>query len=183
MADNWTSDINGVEDEDEALRIAIAMSLGQDPANADRKKADKTDAIDLTQDESSSSCTPGQSATLSPNEPSMTTAGASTSSFSALGIDRKKMEEERLARLKKRKAQELGDVDSVLPRQRQKVESKVVSAPTSTLLDSTPPLRKIQAADTQSAPRVAAASESNPIAPLPSRCCEEDLGLRSSTAG
>ncbi|POS74731.1 ubiquitin interaction domain-containing protein [Diaporthe helianthi] len=91
-------ELNGCDDEDEALRRAIAMSLGEsmsatapttdDDAHGSANINDKGLGLGHAQDE------------------------ADTQSFSAggslalgmLGIERKKMEEERLARLKKRKA-------------------------------------------------------------------------------
>ncbi len=122
MAENRALELNGGDDEDEALRIAIAMSLGQDPTQAEQERPG---AIDLTGDESP----PTRSAsTLSPIpdvqpgrqdvRPPPPVSGPS--SFSALGIDRKKMEEDRLARLKKRKAQELGETEASEQSQRQK---------------------------------------------------------------
>ena len=48
MADHWAAGINGDEDEDEALRIAIAMSLGQDPEQT-RRGRDDGEVIDLTE--------------------------------------------------------------------------------------------------------------------------------------
>ncbi|KAK0623083.1 tyrosyl-DNA phosphodiesterase-domain-containing protein [Immersiella caudata] len=113
MAENWAADINGDEGEDEALRIAIALSLGQDPTSA---------SIDLTQDEP----TPEKTPEPARNEV-LASAPAPMSSLSALGLDRKKMEEERLARANKRKAAELDSTaaETVRPQQRQKMSEHV----------------------------------------------------------
>ncbi len=120
MAENWALELNGEEDEDEALRIAIAMSLGQDPAQAEQERPGP---IDLTRDESPPTLS---ASTLSPIPPDAQPGqkdvrpAPGPSSLSALGMDRKKMEEDRLARLKKRKAQELGDTEASEQSQRQK---------------------------------------------------------------
>jgi hypothetical protein len=50
MADNRAREINGADDEDEALRIAIAMSLGLEPQKKETPKK-RPDTIDLTQDD------------------------------------------------------------------------------------------------------------------------------------
>lgn len=90
MASNRAAEFNGGDDEEEALRQAIAMSLGNEgPVPA----KDTKDTKDSRQSPA----------------PSGTTSLPATS-MSALGIDRKKMEEERLARLKKRKAETNLDV-------------------------------------------------------------------------
>ncbi|OIW33323.1 hypothetical protein CONLIGDRAFT_169827 [Coniochaeta ligniaria NRRL 30616] len=142
MADRWAHEFNGEDDEDEALRLAIAMSLGKEPAKKETPKkqpvmVDLTqNEIDLTQDDietASEASSPGlpsvqaqaaekvkpvvqkTEAIGQKNEPSMggeqSSAGpasvsepAPVSSLSALGLDRAKMEEERLARIRKRKA-------------------------------------------------------------------------------
>lgn len=113
MADNLASDINGV-DEDEALRMAIALSLGQDPNK-------QGDTIDLTQDEEGSEGVESSSQSQRPAAPEIEKPAHPTSSLSALGLDRKKMEGERLARLNKRKAtSELEEVSQPRPFQRPK---------------------------------------------------------------
>lgn len=95
MASNWALELNGVEDEDAALRQAIAMSLGEavvdQPNGGGASKHNATAIIQEAELESEPA----------PTEPT------TTNSMSALGLDRKKMEEERLARLKKRKAQSI----------------------------------------------------------------------------
>ncbi|KAB5570054.1 tyrosyl-DNA phosphodiesterase-domain-containing protein [Coniochaeta sp. 2T2.1] len=147
MADRWAEEFNGDSDDDEALRMAIAMSLGEEPpANPKKKPAvtvdltqdDGDEKIDLTREEdietASEASSPGfmgvdamqpaeekpagakrengdrksepkkeeQPSTAATREPA-----APASSLSALlGLDRAKMEEERLARVRKRKAAE-----------------------------------------------------------------------------
>ncbi|KAB5558681.1 tyrosyl-DNA phosphodiesterase-domain-containing protein [Coniochaeta sp. 2T2.1] len=151
MADRWAEEFNGDSDDDEALRMAIAMSLGEEPPAKPKKK--KPITVDLTQDDgdgervdltreedietASEASSPGlmgvdavqpaeekpagasgengdrksepkkeeeQSSTAATSEPA-----APASSLSALlGLDRAKMEEERLARVRKRKAAEEG---------------------------------------------------------------------------
>jgi hypothetical protein len=81
-------ELNGCDDEDEALRRAIAMSLGESatataPTTDDNKGLGQGHAQDKVDAHSSS---------------------AGGLAMGMLGIDRRKMEEERLARLKKRKA-------------------------------------------------------------------------------
>lgn len=87
MASNRFAELNGGDDEEEALRQAIAMSLG--------------DSINVNEDSAPSTDT---KTTRSSPGPSGRTSSSATSMF-ALGLDRRKMEEERLARLKKRKAE------------------------------------------------------------------------------
>lgn len=79
MASNRAAEFNGGDDEEEALRQAIAMSLGDEVT----VPAKDTKHI----------------------QPSSGGNSLPATSLSALGIDRRKMEEERLARLKKRKAE------------------------------------------------------------------------------
>ncbi|KAK2605267.1 hypothetical protein N8I77_008116 [Diaporthe amygdali] len=86
-------EINGCDDEDEALRRAIAMSLGEDATTTTTDddapgSANKTHE-GLGQDHA---------------QDKADTHSSSAGGMSMLGIDRKAMEEERLARLKKRKA-------------------------------------------------------------------------------
>lgn len=89
MATNWT-ELNGDDDDDAALRRAIALSLSQDTA--------------IT--------APGSSDAAPPGTLPSTAESAAPSSMSSLGLDRKKMEEERLARSKKRKAEETSILDA-----------------------------------------------------------------------
>ncbi|ROW12109.1 hypothetical protein VMCG_00047 [Cytospora schulzeri] len=87
MESNRAAEFNGGDDEEEALRQAIAMSLGDEGSGPAKDNKDTKDTKD-----SPSSPGPSKGTSLP------------TTSMSALGIDRRKMEEERLARLKKRKA-------------------------------------------------------------------------------
>ena len=127
MAENQVVEVNGSDDEDEALRIAIALSLGQDPQ--------AIAAINLTQDGGSETASDNDdddelasAPKASPVKSAVSAAAAAPStpavisSLSALGLDRKKMEEERLARANKRKA---ADNDAPRPQQRQKLGGDV----------------------------------------------------------
>lgn len=87
MATNW-DELNGGDDDDVALRRAIAMSLGEDLPE------EGGDPSDVDRSESASQV----------SEIPVTAAMPATNSMAALGLDRKKMEEERLARSRKRKA-------------------------------------------------------------------------------
>lgn len=135
MADPRVDEVDDFEDDE--IRQAIALSLGCDPQEWRRKNVRRV--IDLTEDADSSGQGGGggdpkddgdddlvivHHGNASRAEPvSQQTAAAtteertapSTSLFSALGMDRKKMEEERLARLHKRKASQVdvGDGDDV----------------------------------------------------------------------
>ncbi|KAG8161829.1 hypothetical protein KVR01_008816 [Diaporthe batatas] len=90
-------ELNGCDDEDEALRRAIAMSLGEsttatapttdDDAQGSANNVDKARSQGHAQDEANTHA-----------------SSAGGLAMGMLGIDRKKMEEERLARLNKRKA-------------------------------------------------------------------------------
>ncbi|KAK3357465.1 tyrosyl-DNA phosphodiesterase-domain-containing protein [Lasiosphaeria hispida] len=130
MAENQVVEINGGDvDEDEALRIAIALSLGEDPTKPNKAHGD---AFDPDQDDTASDSSE-LFVTSAPEPAPPPPPAPSSSSFSALGLDRKKMEQERLARLSKRKASELGpsaasDSDSRLT-QRQKTGGSGVSLP------------------------------------------------------
>lgn len=99
MASNWALELNGDEDEDAALRRAIAMSLGE--------------AVDSQPHGGSSSQQEnGVTTRIREPEPEPVPAPApapAPSSMSALGLDRKRMEEERLARLRKRKAESISN--------------------------------------------------------------------------
>ncbi len=143
MADNmnWAADINGDEDDDEALRIAIAMSLGRDPGEREERPSAKARVVDLTQDSDDDSttdsgddivevgCGAGPSKPdANSNNPSAPLPPAETSTLSALGLDRKKMEEERLARLSKRKAAQLGEDVQPAPRPTQRLKTESAAA-------------------------------------------------------
>lgn len=126
MASNW-ADINGVGDEDAALRRAIAMSLGEDVPGEELPTEDASSSSPIDEEEALRQAiamslgedlhgTPAQD-TAKP--PAAETVGGPSqppaSSLSALGLDRKKMEEERLARTRKRKADESAENDIRLP--------------------------------------------------------------------
>lgn len=87
MTTNWT-ELNGGDDDDAALRRAIAMSLGE-----------------MLPDEGVSGPSddgrPGNGSQF--GSPPVKAAILATSSMAAMGLDRKKMEDERLARSRKRK--------------------------------------------------------------------------------
>ncbi|KAI2630613.1 phospholipase D/nuclease [Hypoxylon sp. NC1633] len=122
-------------DEDAALRYAIALSL-QEGDNALPKKP-----IELSSDEDEDNLDKGPTyppiskdlTILSKTEPPKNapreeaplvadqSASTPSSGFAALGIDRKKMEEERLARLRKRKSPD-SEQDSQERRQRPKLD-------------------------------------------------------------
>jgi len=168
MADNWAAEINGDEDDEEALRIAIAMSLGQDPGEREEGSRVGGGVIDLTKDDDDGSTTDsgdgdgddddgevevvegsgvgrGSNHANRPNPAPPEPAPAPA--LSAFGLDRKKMEEERLARLSKRKVAQVEDVPPPSrPAQRPRIEEvpmkkqKTVAARPgpSTLAASTP---------------------------------------------
>lgn len=128
MADPRADEIEDSED-DEEMRQAIALSLGCDPQEWRRRNVRKV--IDLTEDGGSSGqgggggdpkddgdddlviIDRGNAIRAKPVPQQETGAAAegrtapSTSFFSVLGMDRKKMEEERLARLHKRKVSQV----------------------------------------------------------------------------
>lgn len=87
MATNW-DELNGGDDDDVALRRAIAMSLGQDLPEEGGGPSD----VDRSENASQAGKVP------------VTAAMSATNSMAAMGLDRKRMEEERLARSRKRKA-------------------------------------------------------------------------------
>ncbi|KAK0748634.1 hypothetical protein B0T21DRAFT_278159 [Apiosordaria backusii] len=119
-------DLSGSDTEDEDLRIAIALSLGQDPGHRRPKQQAQHETIDLTLDDESPAAGTDPRESRPTNEsnddkprpsPVVISISMPTSShpdpvpkqpslatgLSALGLDRKKMEEERLARLAQRK--------------------------------------------------------------------------------
>ncbi len=131
MADNRASELNGGDDDDEALRLAIALSLSQDPSQG----TDSTDLIDLTQDDNldESALASVEVPSKKPGDLEPAPPAASATGLSLLGLDRKKMEEERLARLKKRKAQEIDGAEDSAPRQRPRTNDDARLLPVSTL--------------------------------------------------
>ncbi|KAL0473686.1 tyrosyl-DNA phosphodiesterase [Neurospora intermedia] len=130
---------NDAEDisDDEALRVAIALSLGQDPFKP--QAGGKSSAtIDLTQDDEDDdgslskstiqSKPAAQDTKLSQPSKQASTISAQAHSISALfGLDRKKMEEERLARLKNKRpassALESPSPTTARPHQRSKMST------------------------------------------------------------
>jgi len=140
MAERWAEEFNGDDDEDEALRLAIAMSLGKDSEKKFTPKKQPV-LVDLTQDDieaASEASSPGlqvvgevkpavpkmepivQNLTnddkkndprddqkLPSAEPASALAPGSNG-LSLLGLDRAKMERERLARIQKRMSAEEG---------------------------------------------------------------------------
>lgn len=144
MADNWANDVNGEVDEEEALRIAIAMSLGKEPepSSASRSRRKEKRVIDLTREDDEAvgdsrkggfgneddfvALDHGGDRHFGPQQKGGTaTAQQATpaSAFSALGLDRKKMEEERLARLGKRKAAQVEDEGQLSTRPAQRLRT------------------------------------------------------------
>ncbi|KAL2201350.1 tyrosyl-DNA phosphodiesterase-domain-containing protein [Corynascus similis CBS 632.67] len=144
MADNWANDVNGEVDEEEALRIAIAMSLGKEPepSSASRSRRKEKRVIDLTREDDEAvgdsrkggfgneddfvALDHGGDRHFGPQQKVGTaTAQQATpaSAFSALGLDRKKMEEERLARLGKRKAAQVEDEGQLSTRPAQRLRT------------------------------------------------------------
>lgn len=87
-------ELNGCDDEDEALRRAIAMSLGESAT------APTTDDVPGSANQVDKGLGQGHAQ----DEARTHSSSAGGLAMGMLGIDRKKMEEERLARLKKRKA-------------------------------------------------------------------------------
>ncbi|KAL8303793.1 hypothetical protein RB597_004822 [Gaeumannomyces tritici] len=131
MDPNWASEFNDGEDEDEALRRAIALSMGQDvspePEGASpsvhKDRAAVGETVDLTSSSPGPSEDDGATKAPSPGPPvAATPAAAAAATSSIFGLDRKKMEEERLARMAKRKASEAGlSPTEERPQQRSKV--------------------------------------------------------------
>ncbi|KAK3333282.1 tyrosyl-DNA phosphodiesterase-domain-containing protein [Cercophora scortea] len=175
MAENRAAELNGGDDEDEAIRIAIAMSLGQDLHPRPTSQGERGDAIDLTQDDDDETASEAESVVeaapsskpsapaeqdgsetasdnddgppvtalvVKPNQPPVKAnqppppPPPSNGGLSAFGIDRKKMEEERLARrnaLKRKASSELEPSDSdARSLQRQKISSLPSSQPRAT---------------------------------------------------
>ncbi|KAI0181043.1 phospholipase D/nuclease [Hypoxylon sp. FL1284] len=122
-------------DEDAALRYAIALSL-QEASNDDPKKPIELSSDDDDDLDKGPKYPPVSKETKDPSKQQPTGDGGpeglsvelrqavstAPTGFTTLGIDRKKMEEERLARIKKRKAPE-SDPDGQTRRQRAKLDS------------------------------------------------------------
>ncbi|KAI8635010.1 tyrosyl-DNA phosphodiesterase-domain-containing protein [Xylariaceae sp. FL1651] len=140
-------------DEDAALRYAIALSLqeanvpvspstGPKPIRIDSDDSRDDDLEDgpkypptpkkANHQSADKDCIRGTSAALSFPPAVVQTIPAATqlNSFAALGLDRKKMEEERLRRSAKRKAPSIDDKDSAeRPPRRVKIESQLNGMP------------------------------------------------------
>src|SRR6187551_964743 len=95
MDTNLAFEMNGGDDEDEALRRAIAMSMGETEPAGDGVQDETSNVNPKTAGHVDLTVSPRAKTTEPPTEP--------PTASSMLGLDRKKMEEERLARLKKRK--------------------------------------------------------------------------------
>lgn len=105
MATNW-AELNGDDDEDAALRRAIALSLSQDLPKTDEIESNATSHM-----RNDPANAPSDAAPV--GDPSVTADSLAPTSMSALlGLDRRKMEEERLARARKRKA-EYDDISDI----------------------------------------------------------------------
>lgn len=139
-------------DEDAALRYAIALSL-QEADNEPSKKpielsSDEDDNLDKgpkypsipkgAEDLSTKQSTKGgppKDISKDISAKSQQSASTAPSSFTGLGLDRKRMEEERLARLGKRKAPE-SEPDAPSRRQRPKLDSDLRDSASSSQTNS-----------------------------------------------
>lgn len=101
MASSRAIELNGDEDEEAAFRRAIAMSLGENVEGADSQ-------VGVSQQSQNDQDAANHGVTAV--EPTPT-------SMSTLGLDRKQMEQERLARLSKRKAESISN-DANMPAHR-----------------------------------------------------------------
>ncbi|KAK2070146.1 hypothetical protein P8C59_004669 [Phyllachora maydis] len=125
MADQWRDSVNGVEDDDEALRLAIALSLEQDPNESSHEDVDRDD---VTVDGGTNDGNQGPQKTAIASDSSLTPAldapvtdpRTALGYLNTLGAERAKMEKERLAR--KRKVGESPEctADSLVPRPAQR---------------------------------------------------------------
>ncbi|KAJ9150887.1 Ubiquitin interaction domain-containing protein [Pleurostoma richardsiae] len=109
MASNRALEINGEEDDNAALERAITLSLEQ---NLTRNGPSSVPAVEPELDD-----------TDEHNETVHSTKDATRNASSVLGLDRKKMEEERLARRGKRKAAETASAGDEPQSQRPKLNS------------------------------------------------------------
>ncbi|KAK3902038.1 tyrosyl-DNA phosphodiesterase-domain-containing protein [Staphylotrichum tortipilum] len=165
MAERLAAEINGEEDEDEALRIAIAMSLGQVPGTTRKGVRDEPGGvIDLTgehDDESGGGGGGGGGlAKASVPAPEKLAPPVSSSGLSAFGLDRKQMEAERLARLSKRKASQLENQPTAQDRPAQR--ARVSATPP-------PPAKTSSATGQQSSSTTASSTSSSTTTPPPRR--------------
>ncbi|KAL5931997.1 hypothetical protein ACKVV1_003986 [Pyricularia oryzae] len=129
--------LNGGDDEDDALRRAIALSLGVDNSSAEVEiiesrpgsNSRRTDAIDLTLDSPEPEPEPVPASQPEAKRPT-SPPPVPSSTHSIFGMDRKKMEEERLARLLKRKASDNETHETERPSQKIRLEHGVAPTPT-----------------------------------------------------
>lgn len=129
--------LNGGDDEDDALRRAIALSLGVDNSSAEVEiiesrpgsNSRRTDAIDLTLDSPEPEPEPVPASQPEAKRP-ISPPPVPSSTHSIFGMDRKKMEEERLARLLKRKASDNETHETERPSQKTRLEHGVAPTPT-----------------------------------------------------
>lgn len=116
MSNNWADEVNGGHDDEDALRRAIAMSLGHDIHDPEATSGSS---------QMGTSAAPPSASITEDNRPNA--SANSGTGFDIASLDRKKMEEERLARLtmnaqRKRKADEApGDPNSNKSAQRPKL--------------------------------------------------------------
>lgn len=106
MSSNWADEVNGGHDDEAALRRAIAMSLGHDISDEPTMSGPSQSSA------SAGSSTANKAESNQPPQPSQQPQfnAKSGTAFDMAALDRKKMEQERLARLTKtqgkRKAEE-----------------------------------------------------------------------------
>ncbi|TLD22890.1 hypothetical protein PspLS_07232, partial [Pyricularia sp. CBS 133598] len=125
--------LNGGDDEDDALRRAIALSLGTDSSSLEVEiirsrtgsNSRRTDAIDLTSDSPEPESAPASQPEA--KRPTSPPPAPSSTQSSIFGLDRKKMEEERLARLLKRKASDTESYETERPAQKARLENELAS--------------------------------------------------------
>lgn len=110
MAGNRAVELNGGEAEDEAIRRAMAMSLGQDvlPNNSSGgpSQSNTSEPTAKAHDTSVSQAAPEEEDANLGELRRAISMSLGEDPLAKLGLNRKKMEEERLARLRKRKAAE-----------------------------------------------------------------------------
>ncbi|KAK4123681.1 phospholipase D/nuclease [Parathielavia appendiculata] len=151
MARPQAIEISSDEEEDEDLRIAIALSLGQDPGKRtggrlggrggdrvidltqdddEEKKGEEEDKVDGGGGGGGDVVHDGRSLPTPQDLTAPVQQLASASNFTSIGLDRKRMEEERLARLSKRKASQLDD---------DQASARPIQRPRTTPASSVPP--------------------------------------------
>jgi len=120
MDPDLAQEMNGGDDEDEALRRAIAMSLVADPDVNDLELEDSRQGSQRPAGSEREADHVVDLTDSPPAEKEPQSAPVSQVKSSMFGLDRKKMEEERLARLKKRKTPESEDTADQPPAQKPK---------------------------------------------------------------